>query len=102
MNDVHGPPQTRQPTIPGRMHDKTLDPSDWNSMIDLARRIAGESMEYLRDVRERPAWRPTPAESRAFLEQPLPMDPTPPEVIYEEFKQLLTENGIEFDEKYLL
>ena len=45
-------------------------------------------LEYLRTVRERPVWRPVPAEVRKRLSTgPAPRRPTDPADVYEEFKR---------------
>jgi len=44
-------------------------------------------LEYLRTARERPAWRPVPAEVRQRLSGPAPRAPTPAGRVYEEFKR---------------
>ena len=44
-------------------------------------------LEYLRTVRERPVWRPVPAEVRKRLSGTPPRDPTPAAEVYEEFKR---------------
>jgi aromatic-L-amino-acid decarboxylase len=45
-----------------------LDPQDWESFRALAHRMLDESLDYLRDVRERPTWVPMPGDVRATLE----------------------------------
>ena len=44
-------------------------------------------LEYLRTARERPVWRPVPAEVRQRLSGPVPRQPTPVGDVYEEFKR---------------
>ena len=44
-------------------------------------------MDYLEQVRERPVWRPVPAEIRAALDQPTPRGPTDPAAVYQEFRE---------------
>jgi len=45
-------------------------------------------LEYLRTVRERPVWRPVPADVRKRLSSaPAPRKPTPAADVYEEFKR---------------
>ena len=44
-------------------------------------------LDYLRTARERPVWRPVPADVRARLSAPVPREPTPAEHVYEEFKR---------------
>jgi aromatic-L-amino-acid/L-tryptophan decarboxylase len=42
-------------------------------------------MDYLERVRERPVWRPVPAETRAALDEPTPRGPTDPAAVYQQF-----------------
>ena len=44
-------------------------------------------LDYLRTARERPVWRPVPADVRARLSGPVPREPTPAAAVYEEFKR---------------
>src|SRR5213083_2437420 len=62
---------------------------DWEALRQLGHRMVDEMLEYLRTVRERPVWRPVPAEVRKRLagEGPAPRDPTPAARVYEEFKR---------------
>src|SRR6266571_4693829 len=70
----------------------SLDPADarqWEELRQLGHLMVDEMLEYLRTVRERPVWRPVPAEVRKRLagEGPAPRDPTPAARVYEEFKR---------------
>jgi len=55
----------------------------------LGHRMVDEMLEYLRTVRERPVWRPVPAEVRQRLAggDAAPRRPTPAAQVYEEFKR---------------
>jgi glutamate/tyrosine decarboxylase-like PLP-dependent enzyme len=53
----------------------------------LGHRMVDDMLEYLRTARERPVWRPVPADVRARLSGPAPREPTPAEDVYEEFKR---------------
>ena len=44
-----------------------LDPADWDAYRALAHRMLDESLDYLRDVGTRPAWKSMPAEVRTAL-----------------------------------
>ena len=74
------------------MPEISLDPADareWEELRQLGHLMVDEMLEYLRTVRERPVWRPVPAEVRKRLagEGPAPRDPTPAARVYEEFKR---------------
>ena len=62
--------------------DETLDPPDWDDTKALSYQVVDEAIEYLKDVRDRPAWREMPAEVRAFFSAPLPRGPAPLADIY--------------------
>ena len=49
--------------------------------------MVDEMLEFLRTARERPVWRPVPAEVRKRLAGPVPREPTPARAVYEEFKR---------------
>src|SRR5438105_9845344 len=68
----------------------SLDPADargWEQLRVLGHRMVDDMLEYLRTARERPVWRPVPADVRARLSGPAPRQPTPAEAVYEEFKR---------------
>jgi len=62
--------------------EETLDPADWSSVRALSHRIVDDAVGYIRDVRDRPAWREMPAEVRAFFRTPLPTASTALEDVY--------------------
>ena len=63
-----------------------LDPQDWEQYRALAHRMVDESLDYLRDVRERPTWKPMPAEVRERLTtEPLPRTGMGDAAVYEAF-----------------
>ena len=69
----------------------SLDPQsarDWEALRQLGHRMVDEMLEYLRTVRERPVWRPVPADVRKRLSgAPPPRSPADPADVYEEFKR---------------
>jgi aromatic-L-amino-acid/L-tryptophan decarboxylase len=68
---------------------ETLDPQDWDATRALAHRMVDDALEYLRTVRERPAWQDVPAEVRAALQEPLPQEPQGADAAYAAFKDLV-------------
>jgi aromatic-L-amino-acid decarboxylase len=56
--------------------EETLDPPDWSDIQALSHRIVDDAVAYLRDVRERPAWREMPREVRDFFRAELPLEAT--------------------------
>src|SRR2546422_577256 len=68
----------------------SLDPADargWEELRLLGHRMVDEMLEYLRTVRERPVWRPVPADVRKRLSGSAPREPTAAADVYEEFKR---------------
>jgi aromatic-L-amino-acid/L-tryptophan decarboxylase len=63
---------------------ETLDPDDWGATLELTHRIVDDSVNYLRDIRDRPVWKEMPAEVKAFFSAPLPREPEPLGDIYRE------------------
>jgi len=73
-----------------RIAELSLDPADaaeWEELRQLGHRMVDEMLDYLRTVRERPVWRPVPADVRARLAGPAPRTPTAAADVYEEFKR---------------
>jgi len=67
-----------------------LDPKDWESYRSLAHRMLDESLDYLRDVRERPTWTPTPADVKAAIHgEPVPREGRGETAAYEDFLRLV-------------
>jgi aromatic-L-amino-acid/L-tryptophan decarboxylase len=67
--------------------EETLDPSDWDAMRRLGHRMVDEMMSYLETVRDRRAWQPPPASTKDSLRAPLPLEPSSPDAVYEEFRR---------------
>jgi aromatic-L-amino-acid decarboxylase len=65
----------------------SLDPTDWASVRAVGRRMVDDMLGYLQGVRERPVWRPVPAEVKARLDEPLPRAGESLEAVYEAFKR---------------
>ncbi len=66
-------------------YEETLDPEDWGAMRGLGHRMVDDMLSWLETVRERKVWQSVPAEVKAHLQQPLPLEGEPPEAIYEDF-----------------
>jgi aromatic-L-amino-acid/L-tryptophan decarboxylase len=67
--------------------EQTLDPQNWDALRTLGHQMLDDMLDHLRTVRERPVWRPVPTEVRARLTEPVPLEPTPEAVVYEQFKR---------------
>src|SRR6267154_2832150 len=64
---------------------ETLDPADWDAMQALAHRAVDDGFAWLKSVRERPVWRPTPDAVVARFHEPLPQRPQGAESAYQDF-----------------
>jgi glutamate/tyrosine decarboxylase-like PLP-dependent enzyme len=73
----------------GPGQEETLDPGDWSEMRALGHRMIDDAMTYLETVRDRPVWQPVPAEVKARLRAPLPVEPEAPEQVYQEFLETI-------------
>jgi glutamate/tyrosine decarboxylase-like PLP-dependent enzyme len=68
------------------LDDPTLDPRDWEETRAIGHRMLDDMIDFLRDVRARPAWRKPSDEARARIGAPLPEEPAPLAAIYEDFR----------------
>lgn len=71
-----------------------LDPKDWEQFRATAHGALDDAIDYLRDARERPAWRDVPADVIARLNEPLPHESTSLNAVYEEFTQTILPYGV--------
>ncbi|HMH24820.1 MAG TPA: pyridoxal-dependent decarboxylase [Puia sp.] len=65
--------------------EETLDPANWEEMRRLGHRMIDDMMDYLEDVRERPAWVEPTKQALKSLQQPLPQLPQEAADVYEDF-----------------
>lgn len=65
--------------------EETLDPQNWDEMQKLGHRMVDDMIDYLKNIRERPAWQAIPDDAKANLNQSLPTEPQNVEEIYEDF-----------------
>jgi aromatic-L-amino-acid/L-tryptophan decarboxylase len=63
----------------------SLDPTDWAAVRVLGRRMVDDMLDYQETVRERPPWRPVPAEVKARMDEPVPLGGTPLAEVYDSF-----------------
>lgn len=67
--------------------DETLDPEDWDTLRAEGHRMLDDMFDHIAGVRERPVWRPIPAETRARFREDLPRDGVAVTDIYREFSE---------------
>ncbi|HVN41376.1 MAG TPA: pyridoxal-dependent decarboxylase [Steroidobacteraceae bacterium] len=68
---------------------ESLDPVDWNELRSLAHRAVDDGLDYLRTVRDRPVWQPTPPEVLERLHGPAPREPVGAPAAYRDFQELV-------------
>jgi aromatic-L-amino-acid/L-tryptophan decarboxylase len=66
--------------------EESLDPEDWDELRSLGHRMVDDLLTYLQTVRDRPVWRPIPADVRARFSGPVPREPQGPERAYADFR----------------
>lgn len=65
--------------------EETLDPEDWESTRKLGHKMIDDMIDYLKTVRERPAWQNIPQQIKAQFTAPVPISSEKPEEVYREF-----------------
>ena len=70
-----------------RRVEESLDPADWSELRALGHRMVDDMLDYLQGVRDRPVWRPVPAETRAALDEPVPRGSADPAAVYRQFRE---------------
>ena len=70
--------------------EETLDPTDWSEVRALAHQMIDDSVDQMRDLRNRPAWQAMPTSVREAFQSLVPGQPTPLADVYKEMKQNLT------------
>ena len=73
--------------------DPSLDTGDWEALRAQAHRMLDESLDFIRDVRGRPVWRPMPADVRAAFDAPAPRTGQALAAIDAEFRKLVEPFG---------
>jgi aromatic-L-amino-acid/L-tryptophan decarboxylase len=64
---------------------QTLDPPDWETFRTQAHRMLDDIVDYTKDIRQRPVWRPIPNEVRARFRTPVPLKPSILAEVHQEF-----------------
>jgi len=67
--------------------EHSLDPEDWERLRELGHRAFDDAVEYLKTIRDRPVWQPIPETSRKLFLEPVPIEPSPREAVYEEVRE---------------
>ena len=64
----------------------SLDPDDWEQYRAVGHQMLDDMVDYMRTVRDRPAWQSPPAVSRSKFQSPLPRESSSIGDVYETFK----------------
>lgn len=67
--------------------ERSLDPENWDTIRALGHRIVDESLDYLKDVRSRPVWRPIPLDVKRTFHTGVPVEGIGADAAYEEFRE---------------
>lgn len=70
-----------------QLTEETLDPTDWASFRALAHRMVDDTLDHLSALRSKPTWQLMPDAVRNSFDEPLPLDPSDPAVVYEQFRE---------------
>src|SRR5579872_556275 len=69
--------------------EETLDPSDWPGFRAQAHRMLDDILDYIEDIRERPAWQQIPDEVRSRFRGDPPLVPSDLAAVHEEFMRYI-------------
>jgi aromatic-L-amino-acid decarboxylase len=69
--------------------ETSLDPMDWEVFRASAHRALDDAIDFLREARDRPVWRPVPEDVRGSLLTPLPQTGQSLDQVYREFTELI-------------
>jgi len=64
---------------------ETLDPENWEKLRNLAHRMVDDAIGYIEKVEDRPVWQAVPPDVAAEFSEPVPVEPTEPEQVYQQF-----------------
>ena len=68
---------------------ETLDPNDWDEYQELAHEMVDTMVDWLRTIRERPAWQPVPDSVHQRLREPVPAEGMGERAAWNEFRELV-------------
>ncbi|MEL7372651.1 MAG: pyridoxal-dependent decarboxylase, partial [Myxococcota bacterium] len=70
-----------------KLHQETLDPDDWEQIRSIGHVMLDDMFDYIRDVRERPAWQSPSEAARQAMASPLPRSGRSIREVYDQFKR---------------
>jgi glutamate/tyrosine decarboxylase-like PLP-dependent enzyme len=69
------------------MTEETLDPKDWEELRTLGHQIIDDMVEYLKNIRKQPVWRPIPLKVKDSFKRSIPLEGQNIHSIYKEIKE---------------
>jgi len=85
MKNAAHPKESERPG--GQAQELGLDPASWDDLRAHGHRVLDELLDWLRDVRTRPAWQAMPEASREALRSPLPREGEGLERAWDDFRE---------------
>ena len=71
------------------MFEETLDPKDWEEQRQIGHQIIDDMIEHLKNIREKPVWRPIPSEIKDRARKPIPKEGQNISSIYNEIREIV-------------
>lgn len=75
-------------------HEESLDPENWEAMRLLGHRIIDDTLDYLENLRDYPAWKHATEEVKSNFDSPPPDNPQSPLEVYEEYLDYIRPYGL--------
>lgn len=67
------------------MIEGTLDPEDWEKVRALGHLMIDDMIDYLKNIKDTPVWKPIPKETKRFFEENLPQEGIDANEVYNQF-----------------
>jgi glutamate/tyrosine decarboxylase-like PLP-dependent enzyme len=67
--------------------DRSLDPPDWERLRAVGHEMVDVLLDWLRDIRQQPAWAPMPDSVKAGFRAPAPREGMGPEAVWQELRE---------------
>jgi len=65
----------------------TLDPENWDQIKKIGHQMLDDMFAHFETLRDQPVWQQIPSEAKKSIDQDVPMDGTPIEAVYEQFRK---------------
>jgi glutamate/tyrosine decarboxylase-like PLP-dependent enzyme len=71
------------------LFEETLDPEDWEEQRRIGHQIIDDMIEHLKNIREKPVWKPIPLEIKDKARKPIPKEGQKLGSIYNEIREII-------------